>query len=79
MKHLVEITERQLEIIHDLLEERLEDIDEDIAHYEEHPEELKAQVDGDDDEPLTIADYEGYRDEVLSLLSLLPDPETKRA
>jgi hypothetical protein len=73
MKHKIELTERQLEIISDLLEERLEDIDEDIAHYEEHPEELRTQLEPGE-EPLTIADYEGYRDEVQTLLSVLPDP-----
>lgn len=74
MKHKLELTERQLEIIHDLLEERLEDIDEDIAHYEENPAELQTQLEPGE-EPLSIADYEGYRDEVQSLLSVLPDPE----
>lgn len=74
MKHQVQLTNRQLEIVRDLLEERLEDIDEDIAHFEEHPEELSAQNEGDE-EPLTISDYEGYRDEVQTLLSLLPDAE----
>lgn len=76
MKHTVTLNERQLEIIRDLLTERLEDIDEDIAHFEENPDELNAkddEKDDDDEEPLTIADYEGYRDEVQSLLSVLPD------
>ena len=74
MKHNVELNERQLEIIRDLLEERLEDLEEDIAHYEEHPEELEAQNEPGE-EPLSIADYEHYRDEVQSLISLLPDGE----
>ena len=72
MKHDVTLTERQLEIVRDLLEERLEDIDEDIAHYEEHPNELNENLEPGE-EPLTIADYEGYRDEVQTLLSVLPD------
>ena len=74
MKHTVELNERQLEIIRDLLEERLEDLEEDIAHYEEHPEELEAQNEPGE-EPLSISDYEHYRDEVQSLISLLPDGE----
>lgn len=73
-KHQVQLTDRQLEIIRDLLEERLEDIDEDIAHFEAHPEELEAQNEPGE-EPLTISDYEGYRDEVQTLLGLLPDVE----
>lgn len=71
MKHTLELTDRQVEILFDLLKERLEDIDEDIAHFEEHPEELKAQ-DEPGEEPLTIEDYEGYRDEVATLMSLIP-------
>lgn len=80
MKHQLQLTERQLEIIQDLLEERLEDIDEDIAHFEAHPEELNSALE-DGEEPLSIEDYEGYRDEVQTLLSLLPepDPESKPA
>lgn len=72
-KHTIELNDRQLSIIHDLLQERLEDIDEDIAHFEEHPEELAAETEPDE-EPLTIADYEHYRDEVQTLLSVLPEP-----
>ena len=74
MKHTIELNDRQLSIIHDLLEERLEDIDEDIAYYEEHPEELAADTEPGE-EPLAIADYEHYRDEVQTLLSVLPDPQ----
>lgn len=74
MKHQVQLTERQLEIIRDLLVERLEDIDEDIAHFEDHPEELNANLEPGE-EPLAIEDYEGYRDEVQTLLSLLPEAE----
>lgn len=74
MKHTIELNDRQLSIIRDLLEERVEDIDEDIAHYEEHPEELAAETEPGE-EPLTIADYEHYRDEVQTLLSLLPEVE----
>jgi hypothetical protein len=72
MKHTLELNDRQLEIIRDLLEERLEDINEDIEHYEAHPEEL-AETSENGDEPLTLADYEHYRDEVESLLSLMPE------
>ena len=74
MKHTVELNDRQLEIIRDLLEERLEDLEEDIAHYEAHPEELEAQNEPGE-EPLSISDYEHYRDEVQSLISLLPEGE----
>lgn len=74
MKHTIEINDRQLSIIRDLLEERVEDIDEDIAHFEEHPEELATETEPGE-EPLTISDYEHYRDEVQTLLSVLPEPE----
>ncbi len=74
MKHTIELNDRQLEIIRDLLQERLEDLEEDISHYEVHPEELEKDNAGDD-EPLSISDYEHYRDEVQSLLSALPDNE----
>lgn len=72
MKHTVALTDRQAEIIRDLLEERLEDIQEDIEHYEANPEELKEHAEPGE-EPLTIADYEHYRDEVESLLSAWPE------
>jgi hypothetical protein len=72
MKHTIELNDRQLSIIRDLLDERLEDIDEDIAHYEENPSELAAETESGE-EPLAIADYEHYRDEVQSLLSVLPE------
>lgn len=72
MKHTIEINDRQLEIILDLLTERLEDLEEDIAHYEENPKELEAHNEGDE-EPLSISDYEHYRDEVQSLITTLPD------
>ena len=74
MKHTIELNDRQLEIIRDLLEERLEDLEEDIAHFEANPKELEA-ANQDDDEPLSISDYEHYRDEVQSLLSVLPEGE----
>ena len=74
MKHTIELNDRQLEIIRDLLEERLEDLEEDITHFEANPKELEAANEGDD-EPLSISDYEHYRDEVQSLLSVLPDGE----
>ena len=73
MKHHLDLDDRQLSILRDLLEERLEDIDEDIAHYEEHPEELAAETEPGE-EPLSVADYEHYRDEVQTLLSVLPEP-----
>ncbi|MEB3221068.1 MAG: hypothetical protein VKS61_03225 [Candidatus Sericytochromatia bacterium] len=74
MSHTVTLTDRQLEIIYDLLEERLEDIEEDIRHYEAHPEEL-TQATEPDEEPLRIDDYESYRDEVQTLIDMLPAPE----
>lgn len=70
MKHTIELNDRQLEIVHDLLEERLEDLEEDITHYEENPEEL-AGLSEPGEEPLTVSDYEHYRDEVQSLLSVI--------
>jgi hypothetical protein len=74
MKHTLTLNDRQLEIIRDLLDERLEDLEEDIAHFEENPKELEAANEGDE-EPLSISDYEHYRDEVQSLISSLPDVE----
>jgi hypothetical protein len=74
MKHTLELTERQVEILRDLLEERLEDLNEDITHYEEHPEEL-AEQNEPGEEPLSLEDYEHYRDEVQSLLSRFPEAE----
>lgn len=78
MKHMVELNDRQLDIIRDLLEERLEDLNEDITHYEENPAEL-AETAEPGEEPLTVADYEHYRDEVESLLSQLPEPAEDEA
>lgn len=72
MKHTIELNERQLEIVHDLLQERLEDLAEDISHFETHPEELEAMNEDDDDEPLSLEDYEHYRDEVQTLKDALP-------
>jgi hypothetical protein len=72
MKHTVTLNDRQLEIIRDLLEERLEDLEEDIAHYEENPQDLEKENQGDE-EPLSIADYEHYRDEVQTLMDSLPE------
>ncbi len=74
MKHTIELNDRQLSILRDLLEERLEDLDEDITHFEDHPEDLAAETEPDD-EPLTISDYEHYRDEVQTLLGILPEGE----
>jgi len=74
MKHTIELNERQLEILHDLLQERLEDLNEDISHFETHPDELEAMNQEDsDDEPLSLEDYEHYRDEVQTLKGLLPE------
>ena len=71
MKHTIELTDRQAEIVRDLLAERLEDLEEDIAHYEENPKELEGLTEPGED-PLTVEDYEHYRDEVQSLLSVWP-------
>lgn len=71
MKHTLELNDRQLDLIRDLLEERLEDVEEDIAHFEEHPEEINADLEPGED-PISLEDYEGYRDEVKTLLSLWP-------
>lgn len=72
MKHTVELNNEQLMIVRDLLTERLEDIEEEIAHYTEHPEELQADA---EEEQLTLEDFEGYRDEVQTLLDCLPEVE----
>lgn len=72
MKLNIEVTHEQLIILRDLLEERLEDIEEEIAHYTEHPEDLQKDAPGED---LSIDDYEEYRDEVQTLLDCLPDVE----
>jgi len=72
MKHTLNVTHEQLIILRDLLAERLEDIEEEIAHYSEHPEDLKADAPGED---LSIEDYEEYRDEVQTLLECLPEVE----
>lgn len=72
MKHTITVTDHQLSIIRDLLEERLEDIDEEISYYTENPKALEEDADG---EPITIEDYEDYRDEVQTLLDNLPEPE----
>ncbi|MEB3329309.1 MAG: hypothetical protein VKQ33_08775 [Candidatus Sericytochromatia bacterium] len=78
MSHTLTLTERQLEIVYDLLQERLEDIEEDIRHYEAHPEELAETAEADE-EPLRLDDYEAYRDEVQTLLDALPSPEGQEA
>lgn len=72
MKHTIELSNEQLMIVRDLLTERLEDIEEEIAHYTEHPEDLKADA---EEEELTIADFEEYRDEVQTLLDCMPEIE----
>ena len=72
MKYTIELTNEQLIIVRDLLQERLEDVEEEISHYTEHPEELKEDA---EDEELTIADFEDYRDEVQTLLDVLPEAE----
>lgn len=76
MKYAIELTSRQLELVRDLLQERLEDVEEDIAHYQAHPEELANAEREPDEEPLRIDDYEAYRDEVQTLLDFLPDADT---
>lgn len=73
MRHTIELNDRELSMIVEVLKDRLEEVEEDIEHYEKHPEELLAETEPGE-EPLTIADYEHYRDEVQSLLSTLPDP-----
>lgn len=72
MKLTIEVTHEQLVILRDLLQERLEDIEEEITHYSEHPEDLKQDAPGED---LSIEDYEEYRDEVQTLLDCLPEVE----
>lgn len=71
MKHTLTVTDQQLTILRDLLEERLEDIDEEITFYTENPQALEEDGEG---EPLRIEDYEEYRDEVQTLLDNLPEP-----
>jgi hypothetical protein len=70
VKHTIDVTHEQLIILRDLLGERLEDIEEEIAYYTEHPEALKEEAEG---EELSIEDYEEYRDEVQTLLDCLPE------
>ena len=72
MTHTVELNDRELAMIVDILKDRLEEVEEDIEHFEQHPEELNAETEKGE-EPLELADYEHYRDEVQTLLSLLPD------
>jgi hypothetical protein len=74
MKHTVDLNSRQLEIIRDLLEERIEDLNGDISHYEIHPEEL-SELTEPGEEPLSVEDYEHYRDEVQTLLSVIQAAE----
>lgn len=74
MTHTLTLHERHLDIIRDLLEERLEDVQGDIEHYTEHPEELNSELEAGE-EPVSLEDYEHYRDEIQSLLSLIPDEE----
>lgn len=71
MKHNITVTDHQLTILRDLLEERLEDIDEEITFYSENPKALEEDAEG---ETLSIEDYEDYRDEVQTLLDNLPEP-----
>jgi hypothetical protein len=72
MAYTLTLHERHLDLIRDLLEERLEDVENDIEHYNEHPEELNSGVEAGE-EPVSIEDYEQYRDEIQSLLSLITD------
>lgn len=73
IKHEITLSNRQLELVRDLLEEALENLNEDIEHFEAHPEELAEDL-PEGVEPPTIEDYEEYRDEVETLLGNLPDP-----
>lgn len=70
MKHTLTVTHEQLIILRDLLSERLEDIEEEIAHYTENPGDLQQDAPGED---LSIEDYEEYRDEVQTLLDCMPE------
>ncbi len=72
MNHTITITEHQLTVLRDLLEERLEDIDEEITFYTENPKAL--EEDAAEGETLNIEDYEDYRDEVQTLLDNMPEP-----
>ncbi len=72
MKHTITVTDQQLNILRDLLEERLEDIDEEITFYTENPKAL--EEDAAEGETLSIEDYEDYRDEVQTLLDNMPEP-----
>ncbi len=71
MKHTITVNDHQLTILRDLLEERLEDIDEEITFYSENPKALEEDAEG---ETLSIEDYEDYRDEVQTLLDNMPEP-----
>ncbi|MEB3198193.1 MAG: hypothetical protein VKP62_13415 [Candidatus Sericytochromatia bacterium] len=73
MNHSVNLTDRQLELVRDLLQERLEDVEADLAHFEENPEALNEDLEPGD-EPLQIDDYEAYRDEIQTLLDNMPEP-----
>jgi len=66
----IEVDARQAQILCDILDERVEDIVDDMAHYAAHPEELvTASPPGED--PLTLGDYEHYLGEVKALLGAL--------
>lgn len=62
-------TPRQLEILHDLLTERIELVEEDLELYESDPQALLAEA-GDG---FSIDDYEHYLDELRTFLDALPD------
>lgn len=49
-----------------LLEDKLEELDEDIDHYKEHPEELGKDL--PEGEELTLEDYETYRESFVAIL-----------
>ena len=74
MKHTVELNSGQLELIRDLLSDRLEDVEEDLKHLEEHPEAINEDLEPGE-EPVTVEDIEMYRDELQTLLSLLPETD----
>lgn len=74
MSHTITLNDEQLIILRDILADRLEDISEEIAFFSENPEALN-EAEEEDSEPLTLEDYEEYRDQVETLLEVLPEVE----
>lgn len=62
------LTPRQLEIVRDLLTERIELVEEDLELYETDPKALEAEA----GEGFSIEDYEHYLDELRTFLDALP-------